>query len=88
MFSGFFWLLAVIGLVSQIICYLFGKSKFIRILPMITVCAIVVLTLLIGIAAGGLGAVVSFALIWNEIKILVLTSLGYVICRIVMFAKK
>ena len=88
MFSNLFWILAVAGLVLQLLCCVYGKNRIVQLLPMGIMGVILAGTLILGSTVGGLGFFASIALAWNEGKILLLMAVGYGLYRLVSFTKK
>ena len=88
MFTNFFWLIGAVCLAVQIISCIFGKNTLIRLLPMAVTGIAVLLTLIGGIAIGGLGFFAAFAFAWGMLKVFGMTVLGYGIWRIAIFTKK
>lgn len=83
MFSNAFWILAVIGFIAQILCCIYGKNKFIQMLPMLIVGAVIVLTVILG----SMG-ILSMILLVTEILLLAVVAGAYALCKLVFFAKK
>lgn len=83
MLYNLFWVLAVIGFLAQIVCYIYGKNRLARLAPMLIVGVIMVCTAVLG----SMGFV-SRALLVVELMLLAVTALGYALCRLVLFTKK
>lgn len=88
MFSTLFWLFAVIGFVAQILCCVLGNNRFVRLLPMGVIVLIMAATLLLGIFVGSFGFLAALVLLWQEVKVLAVTALGYGLWALVNYAKK
>lgn len=88
MYSVIFWLIAAVGFVVQILCCVYGRNRLVRLLPMLAVGAIMVGTVVFGKIFGGLGLFAAFGLVWNELKVLAVMALGYILYALVSFAKK
>jgi len=88
MFSNFFWILAVAGLIVEILCCVYGRNRIVQLLPMGVMGLIIVGTITLGSTVGGLGFFAAFAIAWNEVKILFFMAVGYGLYRLVLFTKK
>lgn len=83
MVSNLFWTMAIVGFIAQILCYIYGKNKIIQLAPMLIMGGIMVLTVL-----GCSIKLLSVLLVVIEGGILGVTALGYLLCKLVFFAKK
>lgn len=88
MYSTLFWLFAVIGFVAQILCCVMGKNRLIRFVPMGVIALIMAATLILGVLAGSFGLIAALVLLWQEVKVLAVTALGYGLWALVNYAKK
>ena len=88
MFSNLFWILAVAGFVGQLLCCVYGKTKWVRLLPLTLMAAVMLGTVVLGCTVGDFGLIAALVLAWNEAKILAFMAVGYGLYRLVLFTKK
>ena len=88
MYSTLFWFFAVIGFVTQILCCVLGKNRLIRLVPMGVIALIMATTLILGVLVGSFGLIAALVLLWQEVKVLAVTALGYWLWALANYAKK